>query len=353
MDLNGDGKEQEIGFMIGVDNLWQQESNKEWRHISYDENRELYFFSYNNYEQKYFISGCGILGNLVCYSGNVYILTMDKSNVEKIIDKCEGYSEEYTINYNTDGVIELNSEKVSGTKTLTNPTKEGYIFEGWYLDSNFSKKVTEVTSTQRISTTGCLEGYNDVMLFAKWKKELKNNDVSLIADKKILDDLSLKVEKLEDKKLEELVTDALEKVVMYDINLLNELNEKVQPTSKVKVIIPIPEDYDKTNLIVYRIENEELIEYPVTVTGNNAEIETDHFSVYVLGEKKIVEDTKDEEVTNPEENETNKEETKDEEVSKDEIKNPETGDNVILYIGLGFVIIICSLMVIKKLKLSK
>ena len=278
---------------------------------------------------------------------------MDKSNVEKIIDKCEGYSEEYTINYNTDGVIELNSEKVSGTKTLTNPTKEGYIFEGWYLDSNFSKKVTEVTSTQKISTTGCLEGYNDVMLFAKWKKELKNNDVSLIADKKILDDLSLKVEKLEDKKLEELVTDALEKVVMYDINLLNELNEKVQPTSKVKVIIPIPEDYDKTNLIVYRIENEELIEYPVTVAGNNAEIETDHFSVYVLGEKKIVEDTKDEEVTNPEENETNKEEIKDEEVSKDEIKNPETGDNVILYIGLGFVIIICSLMVIKKLKLSK
>lgn len=74
------------------------------------------------------------------------------------------------------------------------------------------------------------------------------------------------------------------KYMVYDINLL-ENNVKVQPNGKLKVSIPIPSDYNKEKLEVYRIEdNGNRIKYDVKVDGDYATFETDHFSTYVLAE---------------------------------------------------------------------
>jgi hypothetical protein len=76
------------------------------------------------------------------------------------------------------------------------------------------------------------------------------------------------------------------KYKVYDINLLKD-GAKIQPNGKVKVSIPIPSDYNKSRLEVYRIDdNGTKTKYNVTVNGEYASFETDHFSIYVLAEKK-------------------------------------------------------------------
>ncbi|MCH5166437.1 MAG: InlB B-repeat-containing protein [Erysipelotrichales bacterium] len=62
---------------------------------------------------------------------------------------------------------------------IAKPTREGYIFEGWYYDKSFSenKKIPSGYQTGRInkiekkSATGCLQGYEDVYLYAKWSTD--------------------------------------------------------------------------------------------------------------------------------------------------------------------------------------
>lgn len=73
---------------------------------------------------------------------------------------------------------------------------------------------------------------------------------------------------------------------VYDITLKSN-GVTVQPNGNVKISVPVPSDYNKENLTVYRIEdNGNKTEYKVTVEGNYATFETDHFSTYVLAEKK-------------------------------------------------------------------
>ena len=74
--------------------------------------------------------------------------------------------------------------------------------------------------------------------------------------------------------------------IVYDIKLESE-GVIIQPNGKVKISIPIPENFDTTNLAVYRIDNNgEKILYPVTIITNEgvnyAILETEHFSTYVL-----------------------------------------------------------------------
>lgn len=92
-----------------------------------------------------------------------------------------------------------------------------------------------------------------------------------------------------DKSTEELIINAIKSVgkfTPYNIDLMKD-NVKIQPNGKVKVSIPIPEGYDKTKLEIYRVEeNGKTIKYDVKVEGNYATFETDHFSIYVLAEKK-------------------------------------------------------------------
>lgn len=78
------------------------------------------------------------------------------------------------------------------------------------------------------------------------------------------------------------------KFKVFDITLKSN-GVEIQPNGKVKISIPIPQDFDTSKLMVYRIEgNGKKISYKVNVvTIDNvkyAQFETDHFSTYVLAE---------------------------------------------------------------------
>ena len=52
------------------------------------------------------------------------------------------------------------------------------------------------------------------------------------------------------------------------------------------VNIPIPDFLKDKELVVYYVSDDgEIEEYPVTVNGDNAEFQTNHFSIYTLAEK--------------------------------------------------------------------
>ena len=83
----------------------------------------------------------------------------------------------------------------------------------------------------------------------------------------------------------------ISKFKVYDINLLSD-GVKIQPNGKVKISIPVPTEYNKSNLVVYRVaDNGDKTEYAVTVNGDVATFETDHFSTYVLAEKEVAQNT--------------------------------------------------------------
>lgn len=86
-------------------------------------------------------------------------------------------------------------------------------------------------------------------------------------------------------KVKESLNNESNRFEIYDINLLRN-DIKIQPNGKVKISLPIPDDYDTSKLTVYRVkEDGTKIEYNVSVEGKYAVFETDHFSIYVLAEK--------------------------------------------------------------------
>ena len=74
----------------------------------------------------------------------------------------------------------------------------------------------------------------------------------------------------------------------FDITLKSN-GVEIQPNGKVKISIPIPQEFDTSKLMVYRIEgNGKKVAYKVNVViidnVKYAQFETDHFSTYVLAE---------------------------------------------------------------------
>lgn len=123
-------------------------------------------------------------------------------------------------------------------------------------------------------------------------KEDKNTGIKLetttavLPSNTILFSEIVKEQTILDKVNKEVLKYGVSKCKVYDINLLKD-GAKIQPNGKVKISIPIPNDYNKSKLEVYRIDdNGEIIKYNVTVNGEYASFETDHFSIYVLAEKK-------------------------------------------------------------------
>ena len=76
------------------------------------------------------------------------------------------------------------------------------------------------------------------------------------------------------------------KFVLYDITLINEAGETIQPDGNVLVGIPIPNGYDTGKLAVHWINDDKTtVEHGVAVQGGMSYFQTDHFSKYALIEK--------------------------------------------------------------------
>ena len=77
------------------------------------------------------------------------------------------------------------------------------------------------------------------------------------------------------------------KFVLYDISLTSN-NATIQPNGKVKISIPVPNGYDTSKIVVYRIaEDGTKTKYDTTINNGYVIFETDHFSNYVVAEETI------------------------------------------------------------------
>ena len=83
-------------------------------------------------------------------------------------DSPDAPKKEFTITFDTRGGSEVKPITIAEGATITlprNPTKEGYIFDGWYLSDEFIEKFN---ATQTISS--------NITVYAKWKEDGGNQD---------------------------------------------------------------------------------------------------------------------------------------------------------------------------------
>lgn len=167
-----------------------------------------------------------------------------------------------------------------------------------YLIKNFEEERTVTLKQVKDNVYSVLvngQSYDDMQLVLKKEaaisREDKTTGVKLdTTTNTVSEDTVISVTNVESKEILNRVKvclkDISDKYITYDINLL-ENGIKVQPNGKVKISIPIPDGFDKEKLEIYRItDSGEKISYQVTVEGNLATFETDHFSIYVLAENK-------------------------------------------------------------------
>lgn len=123
---------------------------------------------------------------------------------------------------------------------------------------------------------------------------LSNNEIKIESTTNVIpENTKLLVKEVTTGNNYNIVSQALEtdvnKFVLYDISLESN-NAKIQPNGKVKISIPVPNGFDKSNISVYRVEdNGNKIEYATKIEKMEgkeyAVFETDHFSNYVIAEK--------------------------------------------------------------------
>ncbi len=86
-------------------------------------------------------------------------------------------SSKYYIKFNTYGGTKIDPVDTcttcESTELLPTPQREGYTFGGWFYDSAFTKPVDgvyvkSITTSKKYDSGGCLIGYKDVNLYAKW-----------------------------------------------------------------------------------------------------------------------------------------------------------------------------------------
>lgn len=71
----------------------------------------------------------------------------------------------YTVTFNVGGAIPMAPIQTAVIETLAVPTKENAVFLGWYLDADFTSKITLPYSLSK-----------DITLYAKWEENTVNED---------------------------------------------------------------------------------------------------------------------------------------------------------------------------------
>ena len=226
------------------------------------------------------------------------------------------------------------------------PVRDGYTFNGWNTKKDGSgknynyvywrfwdidvKTDKEFEKDTRIKEENGYERYKNITLYASWTKnnEIKNDGevkASIIFAKEISKDYVLETKKVEIKK--ELADKNVKYVV--DINLLENGHIVKITDTKMKIKIALPEDLKgyKKYEVVYIKDNQIQETIPAIIEDEYIVFETTHLSEYgiVATEKSFASD----------------------------IDNPKTGDNVMIYLSIGFLSIVgivgASVIIYKKM----
>ena len=280
--------------------------------------------------EKYDKNGC-LVSNIVDVT--LYAKWVSVISTDVCPEPINGGSFNLEFNANGGSEIEKMSVCIGCDPTLTKlpiPTKEGYTFGGWYYDADFNDQVAviyavDVDHIEVTEENGCVVYKNiDRTLYARWQKVYKEKDVELIIDEKMASNINrVEIKQLpkEDKSMI-LLNKKLIKFNAYEINLLDANNSKVQPNGKVILKFPFDKSININNLVVYRVDGDKLVLYDPIIIDGYAQIETDHFGIYAVGEEKSV-------------------------------SNPETSDNILIYVSFGILFVVGSIIITKKLKYSK
>ena len=189
-------------------------------------------------------------------------------------------------------------------------------------------------------------------------------------------DTSLTVKNVNDSSIKDKI--GTENYKSYDISLYSDAKSaKIEKLENGKFIvkIPVPTELNGKELVVYYITTTgEKEEHEVTIKDGYAVFTTDHFSIYTLAEKVTISEDNKQEDNKQEDNkqednkqEDNKQENsiednKDEDTNTgntntdkntDNSKNPQTGDNILFFVGMLFISVIGVIVTIRFRKYCK
>ncbi len=310
-----------------------------WADIPEDDNSftGAYIYMTSDVEEEYNLGGAGWNST----SGNTYSRVMAKGNCYVNVE----------INKNVGNTIEL---MPFGTLTYvgSNKNENGYTdykYQVEVKDKSFMNKKAVLCKLllpeQNIMHVAEFAFEGDLIQMEESKLEDKETNVKVEGDN-IPKGATLEVEKITSGDSYTLISNRLEgrtsKFVSYEITLENS-NVAVQPNGKVKVYLPLPDEFNTSKLMVYRIENDNLIEYMVSIEEVNgvkyATFETDHFSKYVLAEV----EQKEQKPNEQEDIEKDKGQEKDD--------TPKTGTlSFVGIVSIAIILSIAGLLIIKKRK---
>lgn len=80
-----------------------------------------------------------------------------------------------------------------------------------------------------------------------------------------------------------------DKIAVFEIDLLNSNDVKVQPNGKVSITTDIPTGFDPARVVVYRLsaDGKSYTKLTSTVSGGKISFETDHFSTYIVAQESV------------------------------------------------------------------
>ena len=135
----------------------------------------------------------GVIGIILITTNKEDNTKKDNNKVIKEKEECSSITGgSFSLIFETDSNNKLDSMSIciacapDTYKDIPKPSKDGYDFEGWYYDKEFKTKV-EATNTKDITPIpikdkDCITGYQDITLYAKWKKKeeqtIQNKEVT-------------------------------------------------------------------------------------------------------------------------------------------------------------------------------
>lgn len=317
-------------------------------------------------------------------------LDLTKNMSREVMSGINGYYEEnasvknkdiyltFVITYNNgEDVVDLgNSITINGLGTFVKNDKleTGFDKDGMmtrYQTMGYQMKITDTSifdnkylgfdiEIQTDDMTKIVTGLYQVSISDEKSEDntnttIKNEEtnIELKADTNVVpSNTKLEAKEIKAEKVLNVVKESLKEIsnkyISYDITLKSN-GVAIQPNGKVKISIPIPSNFDKTKLSIFRIADDGTkIKYDTKVENNVATIETDHFSTYVLAENNIVANNEQNNtISNQEENKDTTKSTETKKGEKDE--TPKTGTiDIIGYILLVSVLSGIGIVALKK-----